>query len=92
MKVGPPVLFRGEKQSGIVVLSGFLTLAVLQANPAIRKQLLNHAGGEVLPDALEKGIVLPENKSTFLIAAEPALLFFQHIRLTAGAGSDSFVI
>ena len=92
MKVGPPVLFRGEKQSGIVVFSGFLTLAVLQANPSIRKQLLNHAGGEVLSNALEKGIILPENKATFLVAAEPALLFFQHVCLTAGAGSDSFVI
>lgn len=92
MKVDPPVLFRGEKQSGIVVLSGFLTFAVLQSNATIRKQLLNHAGGKMLPDTLEKGIVLPENKATFLIAAEPALLFFQHVCLTAGAGSDSFVI
>ena len=92
MEVGTSVLFRGEKQSGIVVLSGFLTLAILQANAAIRKQLLNHAGGKMLPDTLEKGIVPPENKATFLVAAEPALLFFQHIRLTAGACSDSFVI
>ena len=46
----------------------------------------------MLPDTLEKGIVLPENKASFLVAAEPALLFFQHIRLTAGTGSDSFVI
>ena len=92
MKVGPSVLLRGEKQSGIVVFSGFLTLAVLQANAAIRKQLLNHAGGKMLPDALKKGIVLPENKAAILVAAEPALLLFQHICLTAGAGSDSFVI
>ena len=46
----------------------------------------------MLSNALEKGIILPENKATFLVAAEPALLFFQHVCLTAGAGSDSFVI
>lgn len=46
----------------------------------------------MLPDALKKGIVLPENKAAILVAAESALLLFQHIRLTAGAGSDSFVI
>ena len=58
-----------EKQRGIVVPAVSLALAVLQADAAICKQLLNHTGREAFSKALKKRIVLPENKSTFLIAA-----------------------
>src|SRR5699024_5303989 len=77
----------GHQDRGVVGLAGALALAVLEAGAAVPQQLIHHLPSRALPEAVKKGVILPDHKAALAVRAEEALFPLGHIRAAVGASA-----
>src|SRR5699024_7948839 len=78
-ELGPTIGLGGHQDRGVVGLAGALALAVLEAGAAVPQQLIHHLPGGTLPEAVKKGVILPDHKAALAARAEPAFFPLGHL-------------
>src|SRR5699024_3177766 len=87
-ELGPTIGLGGHQDRGVVGLAGALALAVLEAGAAVPQQLIHHLPSRALPEAVKKGVILPDHKAALAACAEKALFPLGYLRAAVRASSN----